>query len=118
MNSYEHTFIARQDLSESQSKDLVDKYQNIINKNSGKVLKVEKWGLKNLNYKIKNNQKGFYFHIKLEGIKKIIEDLEKEEVIDAKILRFLTVKVKKHDLNTNYFEKKDFSQTLDVNEKK
>ena len=47
MNSYEHTFIAKQDLTESQSKSLVDKYTNIIKENSGKIVKIEEWGLKN-----------------------------------------------------------------------
>ena len=107
MNCYEHTFITKQDLSESQNKKLVDKYENIINKNLGKVLKTEKWGLKNLAYKIKNNKKGFYFHIKFEGVGKTIEELEGAENIDEMLLRFLTLKVKKHNLDLNYFEKKD-----------
>ena len=68
MNCYEHTLIAKQDLSESQNKKLIDKYEDIINKNLGKVLKTEKWGLRNLAYKIKNNKKGYYFHIKFEGV--------------------------------------------------
>ena len=106
MNSYEHTLIAKQDLPESQNKKLVDKYHSIINNNSGKVLKTEEWGLKTLSHQIKNNKKGFYFHIKFEGIGKTIEELVKAEKIDNKLLRFLTVKVKKHDLKTNYFEKK------------
>ena len=107
MNCYEHTLIAKQDLSESQNKKLVDKYENIINKNLGKVLKTEKWGLRTLAYKIKNNKKGFYFHIKFEGVGKTIRELEKAENIDEMLLRFLTVKVKKHNLDMNYFEKKD-----------
>ena len=107
MNCYEHTFIARQDLRESQSKQLVEKYSEIITKNSGKVLKTEEWGLKNFSNKIKNNKKGFYFHIKLEGTGKTISELEKTENIDQMLIRFLTVKVKKHDLNKTYFEKKD-----------
>ena len=107
MNCYEHTLIAKEDLPESQSKELLDKYKNIINKNLGKVLKTEKWGLKNLAYKIRNNKKGFYFHIKFEGVGKTIEELEVAENIDEVLLRFLTVKVKKHDLEANYFEKKD-----------
>ena len=118
MNCYEHTLIARQDLVESQNKDLTDKYQKIIEDNSGKVLKIEKWGIKNLTHKIKNNQKGFYIHIKFEGSKKSVDEIEKAEIIDVKVLRFLTVKVKKHDLETNFFEKKEFNKPLDVNEKK
>ena len=107
MNCYEHTLIAQQDLPESQSKKIVDKYHNIINKNSGKVLKTEEWGLRNLVYTIKNNNKGFYFHIKFEGIGETVEELVRAEKIDEKLLRFLTVKVKKHDLQTNYFKKKE-----------
>ena len=107
MNSYEHTFITRQDLSDSQAKKLVNKYEDIIKTNSGKILKIEEWGLKNLSHKIKNNKKGFYFHIKFDGYGKTIEELEKMENIDETLIRYLTVKVKKHDLEKNYFEKKD-----------
>jgi len=118
MNCYEHTLITKQDLSEGQNQKLVDKYENIIKKNVGKVLKTEKWGLRTLAYKIKNNKKGFYFHIKFEGIGKTIDELEKAENIDEKLLRYLSVKVKKHDLNTNYFEKKEIQKTVEKNEKK
>jgi small subunit ribosomal protein S6 len=106
MNSYEHTIIAREDLSESQSAELINKYKNIISENSGKILKTEDWGLRILSHKLKNNKKGFYFHIKLEGIGKTIEELEKAENIDSMLIRYLTVKVKKHNLDLNYFDKK------------
>ena len=108
MNCYEHTLIVRQDSSEDQKKKLVDKFQNIINKNSGKIVKTEEWGLRNLAHEIKNNRKGFYFHIKFEGIGKTIKELERAENIDEMLLRYLTVKVKKHDLETIYFEKKEY----------
>ena len=107
MNCYEHTFIAKQDLKENQSKQLLEKYTNIIKNNSGKVLKTEEWGLRIFSHNINNNKKGFYFHIKFEGVGKTIEELEKLENIDQTLIRFLTVRVKKHDLETNYFSKKD-----------
>ena len=107
MNCYEHTLIARQDLQEKQADSLINKYEDIIKKNSGKVVKVEHWGLKNLSHVIKNNKKGIYFHIKFEGLGNIIKELEKAGNIDQMLIRFLTVKVKKHDLNKVYFEKKE-----------
>ena len=118
MNCYEHTLIAKQDLSESQNQKLLDKYEKIINKNLGKVRKIEKWGLRNLTYNINNNKKGFYFHIKFEGVGKTIAELEKAENIDETLLRFLTIKVKKHDLKTNYFEKKEDQKYEKDEEKK
>ena len=108
MNCYEHTLIARQDLQDNQASALLNKYEEIIKNNSGKVIKVEKWGLKNLAYILKNNKKGIYFHLKLEGDGKTIEELEKAENIDQMLIRYLTVKVKKHDLNKEYFEKREY----------
>ena len=107
MNCYEHTFIANQDLSTTKAKSLLDKYQEIIKKNSGKILKIEEWGLRNLSHIIKKNKKSFYFHIKLEGNGKTIEELEKAENIDEMLMRYLTVRVKKHNLEENFFEKKN-----------
>ena len=54
MNCYEHTIITKSDLSENQSKKLIEKYENIIKKNNGKIIKLENWGLRILSFKIKN----------------------------------------------------------------
>ena len=107
MNCYEHTLIAKQELTEGQNKKFIDRYQDIIIKNSGKIVKLEEWGLRNLSHEINNNNKGFYFHIKFEGNGQTVDELEKAENIDDMLLRFLTVKVKKHDLINNFFEKKE-----------
>ena len=113
MNCYEHTLITKQDLQENDAKKLINKYEDIINKNSGNVLKVEQRGLKKFSHKIKNNKKGFYFHIKFEGDGKTIEELEKTGNIDQMLIRFLTVRVKKHDLKKEYFEKNESKKISD-----
>ena len=107
MNLYEHTIIARQDTSPSEIKQLIEKYTKIVEKNEGEIVKTENWGLLNLSYLIKKNRKGSYIHFKIKGKGNVIKDLEKNESIDKKLLRYLTVKVKKFDLDTNYFSKKD-----------
>ena len=107
MNLYEHTIIARQDASPSEIKQLTEKYSKIVEKNAGEVIKTENWGLLNLSYLIKKNKKGSYIHFKIKGKGNVIQELEKSEAIDKKLLRFLTVKVKEFDLETNYFSKKD-----------
>jgi small subunit ribosomal protein S6 len=107
MNLYEHTIIARQDTSPSEIKLLTEKYSKIVEKNDGEIVKTENWGLLNLSYLIKKNRKGSYIHFKIKGKGGVISELEKNESIDKKLLRYLTVKVKKFDLDTNYFSKKD-----------
>ena len=113
MNYYEHTLIARQDISPSQIKQMQEKYSKIIENNEGNIVKFESWGLMHLSYLIKKNKKGNYLHFKIEGKGKTIKELEKSEKIDKNLLRFLTVKVKKFDLDTNYFSKKDDNEKKD-----
>ena len=107
MNFYEHTIIARQDTSTSQIKQLKEKYSEIITKNKGNIVQTQEWGLMNLSYLIKKNRKGNYIHFKIEGDGSIIKELEKSERLDKNLLRYLTVRVKKFDLDTNYFVNDD-----------
>ena len=115
MNLYEHTIIARQDASPTELKQLTEKYSKIIEKNDGEIVKTENWGLINLSYLIKKNRKGSFIHFKIKGDGKVIEQLEKNEAIDKKLLRNLTVRVKKFNLEDNYFMKKE---NLETSEKK
>tara|TARA_B100000401_G_scaffold258645_1_gene175829 strand:+ start:1111 stop:1479 length:369 start_codon:yes stop_codon:yes gene_type:complete len=122
MNFYEHTIIARQDISPAQLKQVESKYKKIIENNDGNLLKTEKWGLLNLSYLIKKNKKGNYIHFKIEGSGKTITELEKSEKIDKNLLKFLTIRVKKLDLETNYFERNNDdkdkkTQQTNLNEK-
>ena len=117
MNLYEHTIIARQDTSPSQLKQLQEKYSKIVEKNDGDIVQTQNWGLLNLSYIIKKNKKGNYIHFKIKGSGKIIKELEKNESIDKNLLRYLTVKVKKFDLETNYFSKKEENEKKKVDNK-
>tara|TARA_Y100001935_G_scaffold104597_1_gene86815 strand:+ start:187 stop:540 length:354 start_codon:yes stop_codon:yes gene_type:complete len=114
MNLYEHTIIARQDTSPSEIKQLTEKYSKIVEKNDGEIVKTENWGLLNLSYLIKKNKKGSFIHFKIKGNGNVINELEKNESIDKKLLRYLTVRVKEFDLDTNYFSKKDEQDKREV----
>ena len=108
MNLYEHTIIAKQDFSKSQLESIKSKYSNIIKKNEGEIIKIEDWGLLNMSYEIKKNKKGNYIHFKIKGNGLTISELEKNEKIDINLLRFLTIKVKKFNLDKNYFSQENF----------
>ena len=97
MAFYENTIVAKQDLAEKDLKIVKDRYDEIISKSSGKVIKIEEWGLLNLAIKIKNYKKGFYIHYKFEGNKNTLNEVEKKIKVDTSIIRSLTVKYKKLD---------------------
>jgi small subunit ribosomal protein S6 len=107
MNLYEHTIVARQDISNVEIDQLTEKYSKIVEKNDGEIVQTENWGLLSLAYIIKKNKKGSYIHFKIKGPGKIIKQLEKNEILDKNLLRYMTVKVKKFDLEAKYFDKKE-----------
>ena len=104
MSFYEHTLIAKQDLSNTDVDKIEKKYADIINGFSGKVIKIEKWGLLNFARKIQAYNKGFYIHYKFEGSASTLDEIKKNSIIDNSLLRHLTIKYKKLDTETEYFK--------------
>ena len=119
MAFYEHTFIGKQDLSNKEIENLINKYSELINK-TGKILKTEKWGLLNLATQINKYKKGIFVHFKFESEKEdSIKLIEKKLSIDNDILRYLTVKYNKLDLEKEYFrmEKSEWEEIKKNKEK-
>ena len=105
MAFYENTIVAKQDLAEKEIKAIRDKYSDLISSTSGKLVKIEEWGLLNLANKIKNYKKGFYIHYKFEGDKKTLNEIEKKIKVDNSIIRYLTVRYKTLDTKNEFFKK-------------
>jgi small subunit ribosomal protein S6 len=93
MRFYEHTFIARQDLSPQQAQALADTYAGLVTEHGGEVTKSEYWGLRNLAYRMRKNRKGHYLHLNLKADAATIDELERQERLSDDVLRYLTVKV-------------------------
>ena len=105
MAFYENTIVAKQGLAEKELTDIRKKYNDVINNSSGKVVKIEEWGLLNLATKIRNYKKGFYIHYKFEGNNDTLQEVEKKLKVDNSIIRHLTVKYKKLDVENEFFKK-------------
>lgn len=93
MRCYEHTFIARQDLSPQQAQALADTYAGLIAEHGGEVTKNEYWGLRNLAYRMRKNRKGHYLHLNLKADAAAVDELERQQRLSDDIIRYLTVKV-------------------------
>ena len=104
MSFYEHTLIAKQDISTPELEKIEKKYKDIISKTEGEIIKIEKWGLLSFAKKIKAYNKGFYIHFKFKGENKTLEEIKRNSIIDNSLLRHLTVKYKKLDTETEYFK--------------
>jgi small subunit ribosomal protein S6 len=104
LNQYETVFIATPVLSETQMKEAVQKFKNIIVDNHGEIIHEENWGLKKLAYPIQKKSTGFYYLIEFKGPGDIVEKLEIQYRRDERIIRFLTFKMEKAAIE--YAEKK------------
>jgi small subunit ribosomal protein S6 len=93
MRCYEHTLIARQDLSPQQAQALAETYSAVLTEHGAEVTKTEYWGLRNLSYRIKKNRKGHYLHLNVRAPADAITELERQERLSDDVLRYLTVKV-------------------------
>ena len=118
MSFYENTLIAKQDLPKAEIVKIKEKYNDLINSNSGKVIKIEEWGLLNLAKKIKKYNKGFYIHYKFQGNKETLNEINKKIRIDGSIIRHLVVKYKKLDTEKEYFKKETKWKEKEKNFKK
>ncbi|MFC5385741.1 30S ribosomal protein S6 [Aquamicrobium segne] len=97
MALYEHVFLARQDLSQQQVDELVERFKGIITEGSGSVGRVENWGLKSLTYRINKNRKAYYTLMDLDCPPAALKEMERQMGLSEDILRFMTIKVEKHE---------------------
>ncbi len=95
MPIYETVFMARQDLTDAQVKDMTDSFTKILNSNKGKILKVEPWGLRNLAYRINKNKKAHYVLIESDAPADAVIELERNLRLNEDVLRSLTVRREK-----------------------
>lgn len=92
MKRYELIFIALSDLSKDEIDTLIDRYKDIVSRYKGTVVKVEKWGIRKLAYKIEKQGKGFYTLMDFVGDAATVNEVERNFKFDDKVLRFLTIK--------------------------
>ncbi len=93
MASYEHVFLARQDVSGQRVDELVEQYKGVIEAGGGKVGKTEYWGLKGLAFRINKNRKAHYTLMNIEAPHTALVEMERQMGINEDVLRFLTLRV-------------------------
>lgn len=93
MAFYETVFVARQDIAAAQVEAMGNNFADIVQKNGGKIVNREYWGLRNLAYRINKNRKGHYTLLNIEAPPAAIIELDRQIRLNEDILRHLTVRV-------------------------
>jgi small subunit ribosomal protein S6 len=97
MPLYEHTFIARQDLSNTQAESLIEHFSTVLSDNGGKVVESEYWGVKTMAYKINKNRKGHYAYLRSDAPAPAVQEMERLMRLHDDVMRVLTIKVDAHE---------------------
>jgi small subunit ribosomal protein S6 len=97
MTTYEHVFIARQDVSPQQVDALVEAFKNVITEGGGQVGKTEYWGLRNIAYRIRKNRKGHYVLMNIDAAPATVKEMERQMGIHEDVLRFMTLRTEAMD---------------------
>ncbi|MBN1783698.1 MAG: 30S ribosomal protein S6 [Alphaproteobacteria bacterium] len=93
MKIYETTLVFRRDLTPQQVEDLAKKYEKLLTDKSGKLHKIENWGLVPLAYPIKKNTKAYYVMLETETSTESLNETHRLLGLDESVLRFLSVKL-------------------------
>ena len=91
MNKYESVIIVNPNVEENALKELIERFQTLIN-TDGKVEQVNELGKKKLAYEIKKNKEGYYVVYDFEANPSLIAELERNYRITDEVIKFIVVK--------------------------
>lgn len=97
-NHYESVIILSATLEDTQIDSLLDRIKEQITSNGGQILNVDKWGRKRLAYPIQRSKSGYYIVHQFEAPRELISKLERNFRLDETVIRYLTIKLEKKDL--------------------
>ena len=93
MRYYETLYLINPDLAEDTYRDVVDKFNNLIEKNNGVTIKVDEWGKKTLAYDIKKFDKGYYVLLRYCGEPDLLAELRRYFKLDDRVLKYQSIKL-------------------------
>lgn len=94
MRRYESVFILNPELAQEETQEVMEKFQNIITRDKGKIIRTDPIGIRKLSFDIQRQSRGFYVLLDYAGEPEIIKELERNFRIDERVLNYQTCKLK------------------------
>ena len=93
MRVYEILFIADPNLGEPEVDALTTQVSGFVEKEGGRIQKVEKWGKKRLAYLVGKHREGSYVLIVVEAEANLVKEVERRIRVTDGVVKFMTVRV-------------------------
>lgn len=91
MRRYETVFIMRPDLGDAIQKEVIRRFEGLIESNGGALIDTEEWGFRELAYRIKGEQRGFYIRLDYGGSGATLNEIERNLKLSDNVLRHLSI---------------------------
>ena len=91
MKKYEIMYILTANLDEEARKAEIAKLHGILTSHGAKINNVNEWGLRELAYEIKKQNKGYYVVIKVEADVNATAEFDRLTRINSNVLRYLII---------------------------
>lgn len=93
MRQFETLLLFSPELSADNREGLIKNIVAIIEREGGKIEKIDQWGMRDLAYPVKKQMRGFYVLLQYEGPSALVAELERNLRITEGIFKFLTVRL-------------------------
>lgn len=93
MRKFETLILLSPELSAESREGILAALTGIIEREGGKMLEVDQWGMRDLAYPVKKLMRGFYVRLVYEAPAPLVAELERNIRITDGIFKFITVKL-------------------------
>lgn len=91
MNNYESIFVLKPSLEEEARAQMIERFQSVITKSGGELVKTEEWGLRKLAYEIQKLREGYYVLMQFKASPELPKELERNYKIVDEVIRYIVV---------------------------
>lgn len=93
MNKYELVYIIDPNADETERKELIERFNEIITSKGGEIAKVDEWGKRRLAYAINYKTEGYYVLVNFTAQPELPREIERNLEINESILRYQVIRV-------------------------
>ncbi|MDR3176185.1 MAG: 30S ribosomal protein S6 [Desulfovibrio sp.] len=93
MRRFETLLLFSPDLPSESRNAILGGFKGVIEREGGKVLQEDNWGMRDLAYPVKKQMRGYYTRLEYAGPGALVAELERNIRIAENVFKFLTVKL-------------------------